>query len=755
MADRTQCLDPAQMQQFLNGADDTLDPDWAAHLEGCAGCRQCLEELAGTISASEVAERLTAHGFEEEAPLKQALATLKTTVRPAARPPGDAAHWFRSFLQPSGNSENLGRLGDYEIVKLLGQGGMGFVFLAFEPALRRQVAIKVLSPHLASDSLARERFAREGQAAAAVRHENVVAIHAVEEANGLPFIVMEYVSGGSLQRFLRQYGPVGPETVVRLGLAVAAGLEAAHLRGLVHRDVKPANLLIVPQVEAPASAAEAEEKRLTPDSIRHIKITDFGLARLADDSRLTQSGVVAGTPSYMSPEQAAGLAVDSRADLFSLGSVLYVLATGREPFVGATPLSILHEVCHAHPTPVRELNPTFPEWLSDLIERLHAKLPDERIASASEVLAALTTGLTQPPDKSNRFFLYRWFKRKKIKRRGRARWLIAGSLLLAGTVSASLFVPGAYLPWSRGPVREAVSSLPQLVFKGHGGPVRSMSFAADGSLLAVGSDDGALRTWESVTGQLVSELTGHEGAVYWVNFSRSGSTLVSGGDGTLRIWNTSTWKESNVIRREGGARRGALSPDGTMVAVCGSAREVDLYSVADGLPHGHLTGHTGTVSSMTFNNDGQLLATGDSRGYVKFWSPGGTEVGNVRADRLGVRALAFSPDGQSLATSGTSKPGVSMWSVLAGEARENLDTPGESVLSLAFSPDGQYVAGGGQDGTLFLWGLKGAPPIVVPHAHQGRIFSVAFQPNGKALATGGEDRRIAIWEMSKLIALRP
>jgi serine/threonine protein kinase len=742
------------MLLLLRGAETADEAEWASHLEQCADCRHALDELAGAIPTLELAQQLSSPEYEADGALKRALTILKNTARPSAPSPGDATLWFRSLLQPSENAERLGRLGEYEIVELLGQGGMGLVFLAFEPALRRPVAIKVLAPHLAGDDLARERFAREAQAAAAVRHENVVAIHAVEEANGLPFLVMEYVAGGSLQRFLRHHGRLDVETVARLGLAVAAGLEAAHKQGLVHRDIKPANLLIVVEEDAGDNSKEASEKPALSALIRHIKISDFGLARLAHDSRLTQSGTIAGTPLFMSPEQATGQAVDARADLFSLGSVLYLLCTGREPFQGESPLAVLHQVCEANPTPVRELNPTVPEWLAELIERLHAKEPDERLASASEVLTVLAEGLTCSPDQSMPFL--RRFKRKKRKGGRRPWWLASGTFLIAGALTVGWFVEESYFPWlRRGVANGVVSPVPQVVLSAHGGPVRSLSFAPGGSLLAAGSDDGLIRLWAPSNGKLVSELTGHEGAVFWVEFTRSGHVLLSGGGGTLRTWDVATRKEAHVLHREGGARLGALSPNDTTVALCGVARDVDLYSLADLRPHAQLMGHGGPISGMAFNNDGQLLATGDSRGFVKFWGPTGMDVGGFRADQLGVSAVAFSPDGQSLATAGTGKPGVSIWGAPGAELRETLEAAGEGILSLAFSPDGHYLAGGGQDGTLFLWHLQGDPLVVIPHAHQGRIFSVAFQPEGKTLASGGEDRRIALWEMTKLTASRP
>ena len=193
---------------------------------------------------------------------------------------------------------------------MIGQGGMGVVLKAFEPALHRLVAIKVLAAAVAGSATARRRFTREAQAAAAVCHDHIVAVHGVHEADGLPYLVMQYVAGESLQTRLDRTGPLEVIEIVRIGLQTAPGLAAAHAQGLIHRDIKPANLLL-------------------ENGLARVKITDFGLARMADDVQLTQNGVVAGTPEYMAPEQARGETVDHRADLFSLGSVLYALCTGR------------------------------------------------------------------------------------------------------------------------------------------------------------------------------------------------------------------------------------------------------------------------------------------------------------------------------------------------------------------------------------------------------------------------------------------
>ena len=210
------------------------------------------------------------------------------------------AHETLDFLDRCDTPDRLGLLAHYEVLEILGRGGMGIVLRGVDVKLNRVVAIKVLAPQLAANAMARQRFLREAQAAAAVSHNHVVAIHAVDEFNGLPYLVMEYVSGPSLQQKIDGGGALQLAQILRIGTQIASGLAAAHAHGLVHRDIKPANILL-------------------ENGVERVKITDFGLARSIDDVRITQAGAVYGTPLYMSPEQAQGERVDQRSDLFSLG----------------------------------------------------------------------------------------------------------------------------------------------------------------------------------------------------------------------------------------------------------------------------------------------------------------------------------------------------------------------------------------------------------------------------------------------------
>ncbi|MGI9471993.1 MAG: serine/threonine protein kinase [Rubripirellula sp.] len=270
------------------------------------------------------------------------------------------------YLEPAQAPDSLGRLAHYEILEVIGSGAFGTVLKGFDEKLQRVVAIKVLLPEMAVTSPARKRFLREARSSAQVRHENVVNIYAVEN-DPRPYLVMEYIPGQTLQQRLDDHGPLDLIEVLRLGKQIADGLAAAHAQGLIHRDVKPGNILLDTSVD------------------NQVKITDFGLARTADDASMTQSGMIFGTPLYMAPEQTLGQKLDQRADLFSLGSVLYQMLSGRPPFRAPNTVAVLKRVAEDDPRPIQEIIPEVPDWMCQIVGHLHEKEPDARYGSAKEV----------------------------------------------------------------------------------------------------------------------------------------------------------------------------------------------------------------------------------------------------------------------------------------------------------------------------------------------------------------------------------
>jgi len=371
LSDNIQC-DPSLVMRFL---ERQLAPhDEAAlesHLDDCTVCRQALDDSAAENAWWKDASRfLSTDEFDGTVSLIHGGSSAAEDEGEFSRDPANIVRRLSAWLDPTDDPAMLGRFGGYEVAGIIGEGGMGTVLKGHEPSLNRYVAIKVLAPHLASNGAARQRFAREAQAAAAVLHENVIAIHRVEESNGLPYLVMPYIAGTSLQRRLDEQGPLALVAILRIARQIAAGLAAAHAQGLVHRDVKPANILLERGIE-------------------RVTLTDFGLARAVDDATLTRSGVIAGTPQYMSPEQARGEPVDARSDLFSLGSVIYAMCTGRAPFRAETSYGILRRITDNEPRPIREVNPEIPEWLETIVRRLHAKSPADRFQTPIDVAELL------------------------------------------------------------------------------------------------------------------------------------------------------------------------------------------------------------------------------------------------------------------------------------------------------------------------------------------------------------------------------
>lgn len=344
--------DPEERSKFLDSA--------------CAGNTELRAAVESLLESHDEAS-----SFLDEPALRQMLAD---GVASGTGPVRSEANLHReeidlSFLEPSTAPDSLGRLHHFEIRGVAGRGSFGIVLKAFDTKLERIVAIKIMTAEIAATSPARKRFLREARAMSAIRHENVVRVFDIKE-QPRPLLVMEYVDGETLQQRIDRVGPLELPDILRIGRQVAAGLAAAHAKGLIHRDIKPANVLL-------------------ENGTNNVRITDFGLARAADDASVTQSGVLAGTPLYMSPEQAEGAEIDARSDLFSLGSVLYVMCSGRPPFRAANSFAVLKRVVHEKARPIQQIIPEVPGWLVAVIDRLHEKNPKHRYAAAHQVEAAL------------------------------------------------------------------------------------------------------------------------------------------------------------------------------------------------------------------------------------------------------------------------------------------------------------------------------------------------------------------------------
>jgi serine/threonine-protein kinase len=308
----------------------------------------------------------------------------------------------------------------YRRVRLLGHGGMATVELAHDMELDRPVAIKRLAENLAANEEYKQRFLREARLAARLSHPNIVGVYDAGAEHGIPYIVMEYVEGETVSDLLRRRGRLEPAEAVALGLQACSGLETAHDAGLVHRDIKPQNLLI------------------TPDGT--VKIADFGIARSIDGTQLTQAGTVLGTAAYLAPEQAAGAQVTAAADIYALGAVLYELLTERPPYEADSLAELFAKQTEGSITPLRELAPTAPARLEDAVMHALARAPRYRPESAAAFAVELdatptavtTVGRSVAPTRPMRRLRLNWGPAAPRRRR----WVLSAAAILAAALVA-------------------------------------------------------------------------------------------------------------------------------------------------------------------------------------------------------------------------------------------------------------------------------------------------------------------------------
>lgn len=365
-------------------SQDKLDSEsvqrLASHLDRCCECRNKLNDLSSTGTDWEETRSVI---LEHNTGRNGRTTSQSNTPKNPSNNLSSLVRWLEPLSEKSDTVDQyLGQVDTYLIKRVLGYGGMGVVLEAWDTKLQRLVAIKAMHPHLAANGTARQRFVRETRGAAAVVHPNVVAIHTVHADHDPPYFVMPLISGESLQTRLDQTGPLDIESCLRIAIQIADGLTAAHAQGLVHRDIKPANILL----------EHGSERAL---------LTDFGVVRVLDEATMTAGSVIAGTPEYMSPEQATGQSVDTRSDLFSLGCVLYAMLSGRSPFRSDTAWGVLQRIQRDHPRPLSQVRHDIPEALEYLISWLLEKDADRRVASTSNLADDLRQLLAHQVDREH------------------------------------------------------------------------------------------------------------------------------------------------------------------------------------------------------------------------------------------------------------------------------------------------------------------------------------------------------------------
>jgi len=703
----TECPTAETLQQLLLGFGDAA---FAIELERHVGvCPMCAERAKLIQVEDEVVRSLRRAKSADDTPLPAAVQTLVTVLRRLhTRSPGTATVAWSSkdavdaptvtvspegFLAPSAEPGEIGRFGPYAVHEVLGTGGMGVVYRGYDSRLQRAVAVKVIRPELLTAPGVTERFLAEARAAAVVEHDHIVVVHAVEIHDGVPSLIMPLLKGDTLERQLRDTAkPLSVPEILRIAHEVASGLAAAHAAGLIHRDIKPANIW----VEQPSG---------------RLKILDFGLAVVADEE---SSGGIAGTPGYMAPEQIRGEAVDARADLFSLGCVLYRAATGTPPFPGTTPSGVLVRTLSQEPLSIVSANPQLPPELATLIEGLLVKDAGGRTESADAVLAqiaAINAGITA-----------------RHARRNRRRWLIG--LAATGMASglgmwlfgtpAPVVIPAPVAP----PVRIEFVTDPEIgkVVFTRDGQEQVFDLRSDNVVSLVPGDYNLRSSAETAARKLdpnvvtvlpdeprsvkialvgeVASTKGHDGAVTGVATvpgNNRFSVVSAGLDRRLQVWIPGTPNpESKLLTSP--ARCFAATPDG-LLAVTAGGNKSEPFELGVQL-----------WNAQTLQTNGEPL-----EGHKRL-----------------IGTMAITPNGKQLITA--TRDEVFLWDV-AKRTHQDLEGHGKAkVVSAAFDATGKRALTGDDEGYLILWDVAGAKLIrkftADPPTSVGAVRSVVFTATG-------------------------
>jgi WD40 repeat protein len=744
MKTSTECPNTTELRQLLDGSlSGEQQQACTDHMDSCECCRAKLENLAvdGT-NLSQVVEHLpdsqplTGSAYwpalksldrnvvtesRDVAPEMQQTFVPKTTARIR-----DAS---LSFLGPPSDAAYLGRIGQFDVMKVLGRGGMGLVLEAFDSRLQRNVAIKVLDPELADDTVARQRFCREARAAASITHENVVAVHQVEksEGEGLPYLVMQLISGESLEQRLAREKQLPLREVVRIGMQAARGLAAAHAQGLTHRDVKPGNILL-------------------ESSHDQVRLTDFGLAHVAEDVKLTRTGFVSGTPLYMSPEQALGEDADHRSDLFSLGAVLYEMCAGKPPFSGNSALAILKQIADAKQRPLRELNPAIPDWFASTIDRLLAKNPEDRVQTAAhlaELLEFEWALLKTTSDDVPTVCVIE--ERKRVVR---TRWL---AVTVGATFLALGLLGGWLLSYRGGPaVATPVSSAePVAVLSANAGTVWSVAFDPSSDTVAMAVEDGSVRLWDLSEKSIKSTLNAHGGTIWAARYSENGDLFATSGDDSLiKLWKLPEGEVDRTFQHTNAVRGLALSHDGQKLFAGGRDGTLRVWSLDSPEPQAEIK-QQGAVYTIAISPDDETLASAGFGKVIRLWNAKTLTPKLALEGHAGqIFSLSFHHDGRRLASVGWDQI-IRIWDTGSGLVLKSWHGHDSDIWSVAYSPDGKKLATGGTDGAAKVWNAETGELLSTFLGHKSGIHTIAFNHDGTLLASGGRDGAVRIWEIKK------
>jgi hypothetical protein len=680
-------------------------------------------------------------------------------------------------------------LAGYRLEAQVGAGGFGVVFRARDERLGRLVALKILAPAAAADEEFRRRFIAEWRAAAAVDDPHVIPVYDAGQAGGVLFIAMRLVPGGDLRRVLEREGPLPPGRAAEFIAPVASALDAAHRAGLVHRDVKPANILV-----------DARDDQ--PDQ---VYLSDFGVSKAAlATAGLTGSGHFLGTPDYCAPEQIQGRAVDGRADQYALACLAYQLLTGTPPFRRDHGLAVLLAHLSEPPPPLASRVPGLPGAADQVLARALAKAPDERYASCREFAEALEQALGLPADRPRRPVPAPRHPRPRIApppaesprpaRAGTA--AVPANQAAAGTMDwvpgggptptadvpeaaaratgPARTGPGAGFTASRfprhrlaaialvGTVLAAAVGIPLVLTsspnapKGASSPRTASSAKATRSAKATGSPRATISPATMGYGRPAMIDLPSGGVITSVAFSPGGTTLAVGDhDGSTYLWNTATRSQIAAFTDPGseGVGRVAFSPSGTTLATTDVNGHTYLWDVGTGRLIATFTDpHAMSVDAVAFSPSGTTLATGDLNGHAYLWDVAtGRLTATFTAPGGGgaVTSVAFSPSGTTLAVGDGSV--TYLWDVAARSLANAFILP-NTVESVAFSPSGTTLAAGDVDASTYLWDVATQSVTATLTNPGGAVDeSVAFSPGGTTLAVGSSGNLVSdtfLWDVA-------
>jgi len=695
------------------------------------------------------------------------------------------------FLSESEYPDALGRLGQYEILEVVGRGGMGIVLRGFDPNLNRVVAIKVLSPDYAANPTAYKRFLREARAAAAVSHDHIVTIYAVEE-RPVPHLVMEYIDGMSLQQKIETEGQLEIKEILRIARQIAGGLAAAHEQGLTHRDIKPSNILL-------------------QNGIQRVQITDFGLARAAADADITRPGEIPGTPQYMSPEQAQGQPVDPRSDLFSLGSVMYAMCSGHSPFRADTSYGSIKRVCDDEPRSLRENNPEIPTWLEAIIFKLLAKNPADRFQSAAEVHELLGRHLSHLHDPGATAFpgtlQYQPARRKRFMPHSVTAAAVmlmavlalgfteaAGVTHVAGTVirlatgegtlvievddpSVEVSLDGEELTITGAGMQEIKLRPGEYQFKAtkNGKPVEQKLVSirrGDREVVRVTREDLGAAPNVAVNSPSVSnspikqvsfiELNPRYSFVDALAFSKEGSEVICGrGVYLIEVWNLKSGKSTELRGPDIGAGIDLSLAAGRMVNWHNELDRISLIDLTnlqtirtlapqDAPPYDPTKKpkkrEGGGYVDVAISPNGKLVAAASYEHGVRVWNADTGEVVHQLHDKSLATLVEFSPDSQTLLI-GVERPKqfVQLVDVESGNDVWKIDG-GYYRSVAAFSPAGDAVVIS-QGRALVLRDAASGEEKHRFWGHEQQIGGVEFLPDGRHFVSGCRDQTLRLWNV--------